>query len=443
MRTAAEAPATFPPPAPTPRALPRVLAAAVLLAMGVAGAQEPASPPPADPDWHIPILRDDATGDAGAARASPHPQYERLRQALGVYQAIERAGGWPSIDDGPDLALGARDQRVATLRDRLRLTGDYDHEMQADPWFFDTAMDEALRRFQVRHGLAATGVFDERTRRAANVSAGERSAQLRVTMERWRWLPPDLGSRYVWVNTANPTLQVVDGGRTVLTMKTIVGHPGRPTPSMKSEIRQIVFNPTWSVPHTIAVEDLLPRQQEDGDYLARHRFRVFAAGPGGEREIDPAGVAWARLGPGNFPYRLRQDAGPGNSLGRVKLVMDNPFDIYLHDTPERGLFDLSSRTLGSGCVRLEDAAALTTLLLAADRPWNEAETAARMGQRRTLSLDLRHRLPLYIVYLTAWVGDDGEVHFRRDIYGRDARALAVLDGPHDSAAGGLAGLGPR
>lgn len=443
MRTAAEAPASFPPPAPTPRALPRVLAAAVLLAASVAGAQDLASPPAADPDWHIPILHDGATGDPDAARASPHPQYERLRQALGAYQAIERAGGWPSVEDGPDLALGARDERVTVLRNRLRLSGDYAHEMQADPWFFDTAMDEALRRFQLRHGLAATGVLDERTRSAANVSVGERSAQLRITMERWRWLPPDLGSRYAWVNTANPTLQVIDGGRTVLTMKTIVGHPGRPTPSMKSEIRQVVFNPTWTVPHTIAVEDLLPRQQEDGDYLARHRFRVLAVGPAGEREVDPASVDWARLGPGNFPYRLRQDAGPGNSLGRVKLVMDNPFDIYLHDTPERGLFDLSSRTLGSGCVRLEDAAALTTLLLAADRPWHEAETAARMEQRRTLSLELRYRLPIYIVYLTAWVGDDGDVHFRRDIYGRDARALAVLDGPHDSAAGGLAGLGPR
>jgi murein L,D-transpeptidase YcbB/YkuD len=186
----------------------------------------------------------------------------------------------------------------------------------------------------------------------------------------------------------------------------------------------VVFNPTWSVPRTIAVEDLLPYQQEDSGYLARHRIRVLSGS--NQREIDPAAVDWKRLGPDYFPYRLRQDAGPGNSLGRIKLAMDNPFDIYLHDTPARGLFDLNSRTLGSGCVRLEDAESLTTLVLSADRTWTAADTAERIARGRTEVINLTRGVPIYLVYLTAWVDDEGAVHFRRDIYGRDARVLAAL-----------------
>jgi murein L,D-transpeptidase YcbB/YkuD len=385
-------------------------------------------PDVADPDWHIPSHAGSGAGVAAEARPPAHPQYERLRRVLNAYQAIESAGGWPMVAAGPELRIGLRDQRVTSLRERLRLTSDYDSEMQADPWFFDTGIDTAVRRFQVRHGIRATGVVDERTRDALNVAVGERIGQLEGVLERWRWLPSDLGPRYVWVNTASTMLQVMDNGRAVLTMKTIVGHPSRPTPSLAGELRQVVFNPTWSVPRTIAVEDLLPRQLEDGGYLTRHRIRVLAGGGPTEREVDPGNVTWQRLGPDYFPYRLRQDAGPGNSLGRVKLAMDNPFDIYLHDTPSRALFDLSTRTLGSGCVRLEDAAALTTLVLAHDRPWSEADTAERMGGGRTEAINLDHRLPVYIVYLTAWAGEDGVVHFRRDLYGRDARLLAARRG---------------
>jgi murein L,D-transpeptidase YcbB/YkuD len=187
------------------------------------------------------------------------------------------------------------------------------------------------------------------------------------------------------------------------------------------------------VPRTIAVEDLLPRQQEDRGYFGKHRIRVFAGSGPAEREIDPAAVTWERLNADHFPYRLRQDAGAGNSLGRIKLAMDNPFDIYLHDTPGRRLFDLSSRMLGSGCVRLEDAAALATLVIADDRSWSSADTAEYIDRRGTETINLRRRLPIFIVYLTAWVGDDGRINFRRDSYRRDARLLAELRGDRSGA----------
>ncbi len=384
-----------------------------------------------DPDWHIPARL--PLTDPASAQPPAHPQYGLLQQALARYLAIERGGGWPGVPAGATLRLGTRDARVAVLRDRLRASGDYRAEMQADPWFFDTGLDEALRRFQEQHGLEATGRLDERTLGYLNVPAAARAEQLAAVLERWRWLPPAFGSRYVWVNTATTTLDVFADGQREFSMRTIVGHASRPTPSLASEVRQVVFNPGWSVPYTIAVEDLLPRQQEDPGYLARHAIRVFTGTPESPRELDPARIDWAALGPGRFPYRLRQDAGPGNSLGRIKLAMDNPFDIYLHDTPARGLFDLTSRTLGSGCVRLEDAARFTTFLLAGDREWTAADTEARIASGRTTTLNLQHTLPIWIVYLTAWADEDGTVNFRRDVYGWDARLLAALRAPRTAA----------
>jgi murein L,D-transpeptidase YcbB/YkuD len=389
------------------------------------------SPEHADPDWHIPPR------DAGSADTPPgHPQYTRLTRALEDHLAMAAAGGWPEVPAGAALHVGERDPRVEPLRNRLRIAGDYSGGMLADSWYLERDLAEALGRFQARHGLPPSGVLDERTLAALNVPLAGRIGQLEVTLQRWRWLPPRLPARHVWVNTVATTLDVVESGSSVLTMRVIVGHPSRPTPSLAGELRQVIFNPTWSVPRTIAVEDLLPRQQEDAGYLARHRFRVLDSG--GTREFDPATIDWQALGPERFPYRLRQDAGPGNSLGRVRLALDNPFDIYLHDTPARALFDLSSRTLGSGCVRLEDAAALTTLLLSADRPWSAEDTAQRMASSRTTTIDLARGLPIYIVYLTAWVADDGTVNFRRDVYGRDARVREALRG-----TGGRARVGIR
>ncbi len=377
-----------------------------------------------DPDWHIAPAPPDDPGTPALTDA--HPQDHLLREALRSHLDMAHSGGWPVIPDSAVLRFGSRDPVVALLRRRLRLSGDHVSEMGADPWFFDTGMDAAVRHFQARHGLPIDGVFGDLTRAAANVSIEERIGQIAVTLERWRWLPADLGPRYVWVNIGSASLDVIEAGGSVLAMRVIVGHPDRPTPGLAGELRQVVFNPTWSVPRTIAVEDLLPRQIDDPGFLASRGFRVLRWSGGAEREIDPAQVQWQRLGPDNFPYRLRQDAGPGNSLGRIRIGWDNPYDIYLHDTPARGLFGLRGRTLSSGCIRLEDAPALATLLLAHDRAWSPAETATRISALTTQVINLRTTLPIYIVYLTSWVTDDGVVHFRRDIYGRDARVLAAL-----------------
>jgi murein L,D-transpeptidase YcbB/YkuD len=382
---------------------------------GIAGVYP--GPDLADPDWHIPY-------DPAAASGPPPPEAGRLDAAINRYQALVDAGGWSSLD--PDLLAlqpGGRDQRVPLLRTRLRASGDYRAQMGADPWFFDAGLQLALRHFQDRHGLPATGLPDARTLAELNVPATERLAQLEATRVRWSWLPAELGATHLVANIPAATLTASVDGLPVLSMRTVVGHPERPTPSFVARATAVTFHPTWSVPRRIAVEDLLPQQRADPGLFARLGIRVLDARG---QAVDPARVDWNTLSADRFPYRLVQAAGPANSLGRVKVALDNPFDIYLHDSPSRPLFGLAYRTLGSGCVRLEDAGPLVTWLLAAERSWTAADTATRLAGSRTETLRLRASPPVFVLYLTSSVDADGTVRFRRDVYGWDARLAAAL-----------------
>lgn len=387
--------------------------------------------PDIDPDWHIPPPSIDElpTIDDIAGLPPPHADYRRLHDAMRRYEAIRTQGGWAEIPPGPVLSVGMRDPDIAIARDRLRRTGDYDPNLlQADSHMFDAGLDAAVRRFQARHALRVDGRIDAATRAAMNVPVDARIEQLAVAMERWRWLPRELGARYVWVNTAEAILRVIDTGRTVLSMRAIVGHSTRPTPSLQGNIRRIVFNPTWSVPVTIATEDLLPKLRRDRDFLARNGFRVFAGRGEDAREIAPADVDWAAVDPQRFGYRFVQQPGPVNSLGRIKIAFDNPFDIYIHDTPSKGLFGLRTRAFSSGCVRLEKAAEFAAELLAGDPNGAGLNVQRALDQPDTRGTTLARPVPIYIVYITSWVTADGQVHFRRDLYQRDAPVAAALRG---------------
>ena len=300
---------------------------------------------------------------------------------------------------------------MVALRNRLRATGEFSAEVNADPWFFDGALLRALQIFQARHGVPATGTLDDRSLDLLNISTAERARQLAITAERWRWLPRDFPARHLWVNVPESRLELRENGTTRLTMRVIAGHPDRPTPSFADEVRGVDLNPAWSVPRRIAIEDLLPAQQADPDFFGRLGIRVLPGNATDGRPLDPARIDWGALGPERFPYRLRQDPGPANSLGRYRFVMQNPWDIFLHDTPSRRLFDLQSRTLSSGCIRLEEPEALVEALLGDGPPPGKASRRLRLAQP----------VPIYVVYLTSWVSDDGVVHFRPDVYGRDGR----------------------
>jgi murein L,D-transpeptidase YcbB/YkuD len=249
--------------------------------------------------------------------------------------------------------------------------------------------------------------------------------QILVNMERWRWMPEDLGERHVLVNMAGFELDFVENGNPVLNMRVVVGRPYRQTPAFTGRISYLQFHPYWTVPRIIAVEDLLPKFSENPDQLVKDGYRLFD-GPDDDSEIDPASVDWFSLGRHNFPYRLRQDPGPKNALGRVKFMFPNRFAIYMHDTPSRSLFERSVRSFSSGCIRVEKPIELAVRLLENKKGWDLDRINAAIDSGETMTVGLPAPIPVHLTYLTAWTAEDGEIHFRGDLYGRDRRLARAL-----------------
>lgn len=358
--------------------------------------------------------------------------YRRLRSALAGLRDIARAGGWPEIPDGPSLKPGQSDPRIVALRLRLRASGDLEGEWESNA--FDAPLEAAVKRFQARHGLAADGVVGRATRAALNVTVDDRIEQIIVNMERLRWLPDELGPDYVAVNIADFSLTAVRAGMARLAMRVVVGRLYRQTPIFVSKIEAIEANPFWTVPPLIAKEDLLPKIIADPGYLVRNGFEVFAGWAEAARKLDPQHVDWAALSGKGFPYKLRQQPGAANVLGRYKFHFPNQFGVYLHDTPTRGLFKSPQRTFSSGCIRLEDAPALAKLLLEGEpeATRDALDEALASGVNKTFRLS--RSVPIVVTYATAWVDDAGALQLRADIYGRDAALAAFLRSNEESHA---------
>jgi murein L,D-transpeptidase YcbB/YkuD len=358
-----------------------------------------------------------------------HPGYARLLDALAHYRAIAARGGWPLIPDGPKLQRGDRGARVIALRRRLQASGDFRGGIPADAALFDTALEGALQRFQRRHGLTADGVLGSETLTALNVPVEARIRQIELNLERWRWLPQPLGERAIVVNIPDYTLQVVERGKPVLTMRVVVGQSTRRTPLLIGDLTYLVLNPHWYVPPSIAVQDKLPMIRKDPSYVVRQRFKIFRSG-GGSVPLDPRAIDWSSVTAQNFPYRLRQDPGPHNALGRIKFMFPNPYHVYLHDTPSRGLFAKGERAFSSGCIRLEKPLELAEYLLGDDPMWSRHKLLSVIAAQKEQTVWLSKPTPVYLWYWTAWVNDEGGVEFRKDIYNRDAMLEKRL---HDRA----------
>jgi L,D-transpeptidase YcbB len=371
------------------------------------------------------VLDDDHLEETLGNFRPPHPGYAGLQQALARYRDIAARGGWPIVPEGPKLQKGDRSQRVMALRKRLQVTGELEERSISERDFFDAALEQALRRFQQRHGLEPDGAVGLSTLVELNVPVETRVRQLELNMERWRWLSPALGDRYILVNIPNFTLEVVDHGQPMLTMRVVVGRPTRPTPILGGEITHLILNPHWYVPPTIALQDKLPLIRKDPSFIARQHFKVFQTSGAGSTQIDPREIDWSKVTSRNFPYRLRQDPGSSNALGRVKFMFPNPFQVYLHDTPSRELFAKTGRAFSSGCIRLEKPTELAEYLLRDDPHWSRQKILTTIDTGKEQSVRLSAPIPVYLLYSTAWAGPDGVVQFRRDIYERD-RALEKI-----------------
>ncbi|HLN26083.1 MAG TPA: L,D-transpeptidase family protein, partial [Patescibacteria group bacterium] len=335
-----------------------------------------ADPTVLEDDWFIPTPSFDAVAFLKEHAANilpalqtlqpPYAGYQQLRAQLARLRAIAAAGDWPKVPTGPSIKPGAVDDRITAVRTRLIATGELS-AVDAAGITYDENLQAAVQLFQQRHGLNDDAVLGKQTVATMNASATEIAHQVAVNMERWRWLPPKLEDNHIVVNVAAAQLEVVENGRAVLTMRTIVGDPDHPTPALHARLTQLVLNPTWSVPSSIATKEILPKLKKDPGYLVANDLEIISdAFPPGSPESQGIGIDWkARQ---SFPWQLRQRPGSDNALGRIKFAIPNDDDIYLHDTPNHHLFSRSNRALSHGCVRLDKPDDLALYLLK-DRDW--------------------------------------------------------------------------
>jgi L,D-transpeptidase YcbB len=356
------------------------------------------------------------------AQARPrHPLYARLRAALLQLRTLESNGGWPLIPDGPTLKPGVSDARVLLLRARLRAADDLPNDAIGSD-LYDEPLTAAVKRFQREQYLQADGAVGPATLAALNISTVARIDQLRVNLERGRWLLHDVPETFVLVDVAGYKVSYYKNGERIWRSRVQVGKPYRSTPIFKSKINYITLNPTWTVPPTILRNDILPKVRTDPGYLARNNIKVL--NKNGEI-IAPTQVDWRN--PGGIT--LRQDAGSESALGRAAIRFPNSYAVYLHDTPHQELFDQNQRAFSSGCIRVEKALDLVKLLLADTSAWNSAAIDATLATGKTRNVNLAQPIPIMLAYWTVDIGDDGHIAFKLDIYNRDTKLLNALDKP--------------
>lgn len=359
-----------------------------------------------------------------------HAQYRKLKAMLAGYRRLATAGGWPAIASGETLKPDMADPGVAELRANLaaRGYGGLARNSVEEAQVFDAGLVVALKHFQDRHGLTPDAVVGPRTRAALNVPAEARVRQLIINLERLRWLPAELGERYVFVNQAGFQLWVIDSDRVIAEHKVIVGKPFHRSPMFSDRIRYLEFNPTWTVTNSIAVNEMLPKLKQNPNYLATQNMVLYSGWGDSAREIDPTAVDWWALAGKQFPFRIVQQPGPKNALGRVKFMFPNKFNVYLHDTPSRQLFNRTGRAFSHGCIRVERPLDLAATLLKHDRNMGRAEIDAIVTSKDQKALRLTRPVPVHLTYFTAWVDETGAPSFFDDIYDRDRLVARILFG---------------
>jgi L,D-transpeptidase YcbB len=349
-----------------------------------------------------------------------HEEYNQLRTALQQYRDIRKAGGWPKIEGVTKLKLGDSSTVVPLLRKRL-LPQNRWNVTGPNQFIYDQELSDAVRDFQARHGMKPDGALGPNTLKYMNVSIDERIDQIIINMERWRWVPKPkkFEEKHIFVNIPEYMLYARDKGQKVLEMRVIVGKTMNSTPVFSDKLEYIVFSPYWNVPTKIVVDEFKPKLINDPGWLERMDMELLNGFGKNAQPLSPYSVDWASIDEKNFKYRIRQRPGPDNPLGDIKFIFPNEHEVYLHHTASETLFNQTQRGFSHGCVRVEKPVELASFLLSDKPDWDETRIIEAMHAGEEKYENLKTKVPVYIVYFTAWVDDQGKVHFRDDIYGHD------------------------
>jgi len=358
-----------------------------------------------------------------------HYHYAALKTALEQYRKIAEKGEWPKVTEGASLRLGDNDERIIAVRKRLQFTDPLlETPQDAAPATYDPQLEAAVRVFQQQHGLEVDGIIGKKTIAAMNITVADKIEAIRINMARWRWQAHDLGPKYVLVNIANFSLRAFQGQNTILDIPIIVGKKQNETPVFSAKIRYLDFNPFWNVPTSIAKKEELPELRKNSNYLIDNHIRLFSSWQEGAVELDSTEIDWQTVSTGQISaYKLRQDPGPWNALGKIKFVFPNRYSVYMHDTPAHNLFNRNQRSFSHGCVRVSDVLSLAIFLLEDQGAgWDPEKIKEIYNQDERKVVILSNPVPVHITYQTTWVDKSGTIHFNKDIYARDERLRNAL-----------------
>ena len=351
--------------------------------------------------------------------------YKFLQKNLKQYRQIAAEGGWPQIPAGETMKKGKSDPRVPLLKKYLMITGDMPrHEVDSSNTMFDEELEKAVINFQSRHNLNQDGVVGKGTLEALNVPIKKRIEQIRINLERTRWVGYNIPDDFLVVNIAGFNLRRIKNGSVVFFSRVIVGKHYHETPIFRNKIKYIILNPTWTVPYSIATKEMLPKLKRDPSYLSKHNMIIMNSK---SQELDPSNIDFNKYSEKRFPFIIQQKAGPHNALGQVKFIFPNKYNVYLHDTPARSLFAREDRAFSHGCIRVEKKWELMLNLLK-DPSWNMERIKKILASGKTTRINLKQPEDILLLYWTAGaIGDN--IFFSRDIYNRDPAVLKELNKP--------------
>ena len=356
-----------------------------------------------------------------------HFMYKHLTKGLKKYRMIAKNGGWPTIPDGEVIKKGMTGDRVTIMSERLMITGDLDASfIDKEIPLFDDVLENAVKQFQFRHNLTQDGVAGKNTIAQMNRPVEMRIDQIRINLERTRWVMHELEPDFLLVNIAGFNLRRITNDKATYISPVIVGKTHHQSPIFKGRMRYMVINPTWTIPYSIATKETLPKLKKDPAYLANKNMIIMDRNG---KKLDPSTIDFSKYSSNNFPFTIRQEPGPNNALGEVKFMFPNPYSVYVHDTPNRSLFSREERAFSHGCIRLQKKWELLISLMDDPEVWNMDKINEILASGITTTVNLPEPIDILILYWTAGADKEDSIFFNEDIYKRDPAVLTELNKP--------------